>query len=276
MKEKKKKKKSKSIASSSLEEKETKKATKKGPPRPKRDKTVQKQDDSSDNQTNDKNGLRTTTKQPQDSSCDIVNLNNGVVAAFSQAIAQETQQQQQYGTVCNLASQCMLEQLEQESVSIVILNRGIAQGDIQQGLLTYDKFRTVFPDNQDVFGVELHGASLVAVLEDALDAAANGDKEAYPCSAGIRYSVDMTAAKGNRVTDMQMRVGTHDAQWVEFDMNQTYLVATTLSLLEGNHGYETFRLIEDGVIDLNDSFYEIFASCSASTLSILGGSFRLQ
>lgn len=166
--------------------------------------------------------------------------------------------------MCNLAAHCVLEQLKQETVNVAILNNGIAQGDIRQGLLTYGEFCAVFPVNAYMFGIELNGVSLVAVLEDALDAAVNGDEEAHPCCAGIRYSVDMTAVRGKRVTNMETRVGTGDFEWIEFDMNQIYLVATTRSLLQGRHGHKTFNSIEDDVLDLNESFYDSFARCAAA------------
>jgi hypothetical protein len=75
----------------------------------------------------------------------------------------------------------------------------------------------------------------------------------------------MTAVRGKRVTNMEMRVGTgRDLEWIEIDINSIYLVATSWSLLQGRHGYKTFSSIEDGALDLNESFYDTFARWAAA------------
>lgn len=273
-KEKKNKEKSESSSSKTSEDKETKKPKSKSSSsskkaRPKRDKTI-----------HHPHADERRPRGQEHYSCDIVDFNNGVIAAFStnmcnawipgsgeQSEICSAQETRQGGAVCSLAAQCMLQGLEQEAnISIVIAHSGIAQRDIQQGLLPYDEFRTVFPSNEKVFGVVLNGGSILDVLEDALEAVSNGDAEAYPCTAGIRYTVDMTAAKGSRLSNVQIRVsGTHDdIEWVALDRTSMYLVATTQSLLEGNHGYKTFSSIEDDVIDLNESFYNLFTGCAAT------------
>jgi len=259
-------------------EKKAKKETKKARGRPKRDKTVKKRAPKQAARVPADIVVHSDNLRPRDtgdSICEIVDINDGVIAALSDNLCNEwtplsghsdlctAQETVNGGAVCSLASQCILQELQSVSVGIVVTNSGMAQGDINEGLLPYNQFRNVFPVNDAIFGVEMSGARLVAVLEDALDATANGNDAAYPCGAGIRYSVNMNAAKKSRLSNVQVRVGVLDVEWVAINLTKTYFIATTKSLLQGNHGYQTFGSIED-VIDLNASFYDLFTSCAVT------------
>lgn len=205
--------------------------------------------------------------------CFIVDINPGVVASFSDVMCNEwipgSGQQSQLcvgeetmhgGAVCSLAAQCVLQEFKDIGIGLVIINSGTSQADIKAGLFSHGQFISTYPYHHDrMFALKMKGFQVLAALEEGLDTAATGKAPgAYPCGAGIRFSVDFDASKGNRLYNVEVK---RLDQWLPINVIESYFVATNELLIVGGDGYTTFKTIEE-VVNLNRPFYTVFSQCA--------------
>ena len=115
--------------------------------------------------------------------------------------------------------------------------------------------------------MSMTGAEVKAVLEDTMDNIANGGTGGYPYSGGLRWDVDLTQAKGSRLSNLE--VLNDDGTYQTLDMTQTYQVATIDFLADGQDGYTTFgtitgdRRVEVG-LDYAEAFLKYVESLTGS------------
>jgi 5'-nucleotidase/UDP-sugar diphosphatase len=99
---------------------------------------------------------------------------------------------------------------------------------------------TLLPFTNVLVELELTGKEVIAALEDAtanyLDLAqSNGS---HPYAAGLRWDLDMSKAKGQRFTNVQVRNKTTGA-WTAIDLTKTYVLVTNDFIASGKDGYTT-------------------------------------
>ena len=97
---------------------------------------------------------------------------------------------------------------------------------------------TLLPFTNVLVEMSLTGAEMVTALEDAvanhLDLAqSNGS---HPDAAGLRWNLDMSRARGQRFSNVQVRVKATGA-WSNIDPARTYVLATNDFTAEGKDGY---------------------------------------
>lgn len=135
---------------------------------------------------------------------------------------------------------------------IAIQNGGGVRVDVAAGPYTIGDAYTLLPFANTLVELDMTGAEIHAVLEDALDYALSegGSTGAYPYAAGLRWDINAGAEKGSRFSNIEFR-GPADSAWVALDRARTYKVVTNNYISGGRDGYLTFKdVMEDGrVVD---------------------------
>lgn len=131
---------------------------------------------------------------------------------------------------------------------IAIQNGGGVRVDVSAGPYTIGDAYTLLPFANTLVELDMTGAEIHAVLEDALDFALSegGSTGAYPYAAGLRWDVNAGAEKGSRFSNIEFR-GPADSDWVALDKARTYKVVTNNFISGGRDGYLTFKdVVKDG------------------------------
>ena len=146
---------------------------------------------------------------------------------------------------------------------IAIQNAGGVRTDIAAGAFTIGDAYTLLPFANTLVELDMTGAEIKAVLEDALDyaLAEDGSTGAYPYAAGLRYDVTVGAEKGSRFSNIEFK-GPTDESWTALDSTRTYKVVTNNYIAGGRDGYLTFKdvaadgRILDTYLDYAQSFVD--------------------
>jgi 5'-nucleotidase/UDP-sugar diphosphatase len=131
---------------------------------------------------------------------------------------------------------------------IAIQNGGGVRIDVPAGPISIGTAYELLPFSNTLVELTMTGAEIQAVLEDALDYALlpDGSTGAYPYAAGLRWHVDLSAAKGSRLTGLEYK-GPSDQAWSPLDPARSYKVITNDYIGAGRDGYATFKTVtEDG------------------------------
>ena len=146
---------------------------------------------------------------------------------------------------------------------IAIQNGGGVRTDIAKGDLTMGDAYKLLPFANTLVEMDMTGAEIKAVLEEALDYALqpDGSTGAYPYAAGLRWHVDATKGIGQRLSGMEFK-GRNDQSWVPLDMTATYRLVTNNYIAGGRDGYLTFKTVKgdgrytDTYLDYAQSFVD--------------------
>jgi len=146
---------------------------------------------------------------------------------------------------------------------IAIQNAGGVRTDIAMGDITIGDAYTLLPFANTLSELSMTGAEIIAVLEDAYDYALSpdGSTGAYPYASGLRWNVDSSQTKGNRFTNVQVKLK-DETVWRAIDETETYTVVTNNYIAQGRDGYDTFGVISaqgrvvDTFLDYAQSFVD--------------------
>ncbi len=138
-----------------------------------------------------------------------------------------------------LVAEAFLASVPQADFSLQ--NGGGVRSEIAVGPLSIGDVYRILPFSNTLVEVQITGAELKLVLEQALTYAmsASGSSGAYPHGAGIQFDIDMTAADGQRVSEL-MLVTSNGLQAIVPE--QTYTMVTNSFLATGADGW---RLLAD-------------------------------
>ncbi len=123
-------------------------------------------------------------------------------------------------------------------------NAGGVRIAVPAGPMSMNTAYTILPFTNVLVEMNLTGAQLVAALEDATanhldNAQSNGS---HPYAAGVRWDLDMSKAKGQRFTNVQVRNKTTGA-WAPMDLTKTYVLVTNDFIAAGQDGYTTLGTV---------------------------------
>ena len=123
----------------------------------------------------------------------------------------------------------------------------------------------VLPFRNRLIRLTLSAAQLHAALEDALDYLVRtpGTTGAYPYLAGVRFDVDLSAARGSRVTNLQRRDAS--GAWIALAPGATLRMVTSSYLAGGGDGHDTLAALppaqrEDLGLDESEEFLAFVAA----------------
>lgn len=167
---------------------------------------------------------------------------------------------QQGADISNIVAQAFLEMAVE--AQIAIQNAGGVRIDVPKGRLTIGTAYTLLPFQNTLVELDMTGSEIKATLEDAIDyaIAEGGSTGAYPYAAGLRFNVDLSQAKGNRVSNVETKVkGTNE--WVALNTNTLFKVVTNSFIAGGRDGYITMGTIAserrlDTYLDYAQSFVD--------------------
>lgn len=117
------------------------------------------------------------------------------------------------------------------------VRNSIAVGDISVA----DIAGKVLPFLVPIGAYEIKGLHIAQVLEGAINNALNNGVEgtgsgSYPYTANLRYRYDADAAKGQRIS--QLEIATQNAGWQPIGAEQTYVGSSSAYSMKGKEGYE--------------------------------------
>lgn len=118
-------------------------------------------------------------------------------------------------------------------------NGGGVRVSVAAGALSMNTAFTVLPFTNVIVELDISGTQVVAALEDAVsNVVDNGNTGPYPYAAGLRWDVDMSKAKGQRLSNVQVRSKTNGT-WSTIEPTKTYILATNDFIAAGQDGYTT-------------------------------------
>lgn len=152
------------------------------------------------------------------------------------------------GGVCNLVAQAFLDQAI--TADIAIQNGGGCRSDIFAGDYTVGDAFVLLPFANTMTTVEMTGAQIVQVLNDAIEFALDpeGSSGAYPYAAGIRFDADANADFPNRLSNVEINIRLEEDSWSPIDEDVMYTVVTTDFLASGGDGYIEFTNVDESLI----------------------------
>lgn len=116
---------------------------------------------------------------------------------------------------------------------------GVRTGFMQGDFSTADAY-LMLPFSNTIATVQLSGAEVHAVLEDAADYALNSTSTgAFPYAANLRYDMVRAAPKGQRILNLEVK-SRSTGQWQALDRAARYKVVTNSFTALGKDGYTTF------------------------------------
>lgn len=156
---------------------------------------------------------------------------------------------------------------QSKRADISIQNAGGVRTDISAGEITIATAYELLPFANTLVNLEVTGAELVEVLEEALDyTLSTGSTGAYPYASGLRWTADISKPKGQRFSDVQVKLKT-DSEWSPVDLTRTYIVVTSNYLASGKDGYTAFASVsanpdkaEDTSLEYAQSFVDYVKS----------------
>src|SRR5690606_27142462 len=127
------------------------------------------------------------------------------------------------------------------NADIAIQNSGGVREIIEPGSFTIADAYTLLPFSNVMVDLEVTGAEIREVLNQAVDFAVQdgGSTGAYPYGAGIRWDVDFDAPVGEKISDIEVRLK-GETTWSPLDDNETYTVVTNDFVATGGDGYAAF------------------------------------
>lgn len=142
------------------------------------------------------------------------------------------------------------------TADIAIQNGGGVRVDLAAGDVTIADAFTLLPFSNTLVILDMTGQQIINVLEDAL---ANfldngGSNGSYPYASGLRYNVDASQSKGNRISNVEVNPQVN-ASWAALDTAATYRVVTNNFIASGQDGYTTFSEPYDAG-EFEDTFTE--------------------
>ncbi|MFL1486255.1 NAD nucleotidase [Marinobacter sp. LN3S78] len=161
--------------------------------------------------------------------------------------------------IANAVAQAFLYMSKEADVSIQ--NGGGVRTDIFAGDITIGDAYTLLPFGNTLTNLDMTGAEIHQVLNEAVDYAHSDSTGAYPYAAGLRWYVDMSRAAGDRLYDIQYRVRNEGA-WMPLEDDTQLKVVSNSFTAEGRDGYVTFGTVsedgraEDTFLDYAQSFVD--------------------
>ena len=146
-------------------------------------------------------------------------------------------------------------------------NAGGVRETVLAGDITYKTAYTLLPFSNTLVNLDITGQQVKNTLEDAIayHMDEDGSSGSHPYADGLRWDLDLTQSKGNRVRNIEVR-DRKTGVWAPIDMNKTYVMATNDYIAEGRDGYTTLgeifkdsSKVEDTKLLYTQSFIDYIA-----------------
>lgn len=128
---------------------------------------------------------------------------------------------------------------------VAIQNAGGVRAPLEDGEFTVADAYNILPFSNTVVTIDMTGADIVKVLNEALDYAQgiSASTGAFPYSANLRYDVVLGAPAGTGIQNVEVR--NESGTWAPIDNGAVYSVATNSFTGLGKDGYDTFGEVQE-------------------------------
>lgn len=133
----------------------------------------------------------------------------------------------------NLIADAMLARVADQGIQIAFQNSGGIRASIDAGDVTMGEVLTVLPFQNTLSTFQVTGETMLAALENGVSQHADGSGR-FPQVSGMRFSVDLAAEVGSRISDVT--VG-----GAPLDLAATYGVVSNNFVRNGGDGYDMFE-----------------------------------
>ena len=133
----------------------------------------------------------------------------------------------------NLIADAMLDYVSDQGIQIALQNGGGLRGSIKAGDITMGEILTVLPFQNTLATFEVFGATILSVLENGVGQIEEGAGR-FPQVSGIRYSIDLSANPGSRISDVAVAGS-------PLNLEKLYGVVSNNYVRNGGDGYKMFR-----------------------------------
>ncbi len=137
----------------------------------------------------------------------------------------------------NLVADAILDRVADQGVTIAFQNGGGLRASIDAGEITMGEILSVLPFQNTLATFEIDGAGVVAALENGVSRLEDGAGR-FSQVSGIKYTFDVNAEAGSRVSDVMVADGMGGFKPV--DLEATYLAVTNNFMRKGGDGYGMF------------------------------------
>ncbi len=129
---------------------------------------------------------------------------------------------------------------------IAMQNAGGVRIDLPAGEITIDTAFTLLPFANTLVNLEMTGAEIKQVLEEAVANFVDGEGStgSYPYAANLRWHLDLSQPTGSRFSNIEIRFKESDA-WVPLTDDAQVTVVTNSFLAGGRDGWFTFGDVSD-------------------------------
>lgn len=129
---------------------------------------------------------------------------------------------------------------------IAMQNAGGVRIDLPAGEITIDTAFTLLPFANTLVNLEMTGAEIKQVLEEAVANFVDGEGStgSYPYAANLRWHLDLSQPAGSRFSNIEIRFKDSDA-WVPLADDAEVTVVTNSFLAGGRDGWFTFGEVSD-------------------------------
>ncbi len=172
------------------------------------------------------------------------------------------------GDIQQIAAQAYLDVANRAygGADISLQSGGGVRVPLLPGDITAAKVIEVLPFGNMLYRLDITGTEVKSMLEDGLEAVygPNGSTGPYPYTGGMRFDVDARQARGQRVSNIEVRDATTGA-WQPLDPARTYKLFVLSFNANGGDGYQTLaavpaaRRLDIGVLD-SDVFFNYIES----------------
>jgi 5'-nucleotidase / UDP-sugar diphosphatase len=138
------------------------------------------------------------------------------------------------------------------NVDIAIQNAGGVRTGLRAGEITIETVYDLLPFENTLVVFQMTGQQIITLLEDALSSIIDAQRffGGFPYTAGLRFRIDPTAGKGNRISGCQVMDASHT--WHPMNNHTIYAVVVNRFLADGGDGYTAFNNLkghDTGFID---------------------------
>ena len=156
------------------------------------------------------------------------------------------------------------------NADISFQNGGGVREDVALGDVSVGKIYSVLPFKNVLVRLDATGTEVKAILEDAIDAVVTQNNTgSYPYTGGLRWNVDLTKDKGQRISQLEVR--NQNNQYQAIDPNKTYKLITIDFLANGGDYYTTMKNITgERRMDVGLDYAEAFLKYVDSMSGIAG------
>jgi len=123
-----------------------------------------------------------------------------------------------------------------------IQNAGGVRISLPKGKISYNTAYTLLPFSSTLYEIDMSGAQIKQVLEDALINFKDngGSSGSFPYAYGLRYDIDMSQPKNQRIANLEI-IDRKTKKWSPIDKNKRYIIVTNSYTAQGRDGYTTFK-----------------------------------